>query len=268
MIIAASLSDWALWLNLFLKFVEAHLSTIGSIKFTQDLSGFFLCNVETTNLQNLHKLTNVDLAVCIPVEAIEGLHDVEVRVGAQTLANGFCGRFDLEVHTPHVTVLNLCVGEVAVITSVQMVSMVRRSTLQHVGVIIVVANEGCAKFIVIESMVLISVVSLEEQIHLVCRWENPNCCETLSQISLADSSSPKMIEDDESVMHIEIRFHCQCNFGVLKFFLLTPEVLNSLHESLLLMGVQLLELFAGADFAWAATTQIIMATIAWLQLQG
>lgn len=75
------------------------------------------------------------------------------------------------MHTPHIAVLDLSIREEAVITSVQMVAMIRWTTFQHMGIVLIEANEGCTKLAEVESVIFIGIVALEEQGDLISSWE-------------------------------------------------------------------------------------------------
>lgn len=92
----------------------------------------------------------------------------------QALANSLCRRLHFEVYTPHIAVLDLCVREVAVITSVQVVAVIGWTTFQHMCIVLIKANKSCTKLTEVESVIFISVVALEEQSNLISCWENTN----------------------------------------------------------------------------------------------
>lgn len=99
-----------------------------------------------------------------------------MRMEAQSLANSLSCSFNFEMNTPHIAVFNLSLREEAVITTVKMVSMIGRTTVQHVTVVIIIRQECLSKLLETNTVVLVQVVSLEEQTHLISGREDSNSC--------------------------------------------------------------------------------------------
>jgi len=144
--------------------------------------------------------------------------------------------------------LNLSVGEEAVVATVKVMSVVRGSAIQHVRIVLVIRKEGLAKLAKVDAAVLVSVVALEEQAHLIGCWEDSDSSEALSQVSLADSAVSQMVKDNEGIMQIEVRLHCQGSLSGFKLTLEADEITERVDESIFLWQVQ-------GWLTWAATMQ-------------
>jgi len=119
-----------------------------------------------------------------------------------------------------------------------------------VCVVLIIANKSCTKLTKVESVVFVEIVSLEEQIDLISSGEDADRSETFSQIGLADGPVPKVVEDGESIVQVEVGLHRQGDLAVFEFFFLGAEVFHTLHEGCLLVGVQ--HWLHGAELAHGA----------------
>jgi hypothetical protein len=218
--------------------VEENLAITVLVELLKHLLGLFLCDEETATLEDTHQLMCLDSAIWVLVQTVKGLNDIEVGVCLQALANSLCRWLNLEMHTPHIAVLDLSIREEAVITSVQMVAMIRWTTFQHMGIVLIEANEGCTKLAEVESVIFIGIVALEEQGDLISSWEYTDWGETLSQISLTNRPISEVVEDHKCIVQVEIGLHGQCNLAILEFFFLCTEIFDCLDEGSLLMWVQ------------------------------
>ena len=75
---------------------------------------------------------------------------------------------------PHVSELDLRVGEEAVITLMQVLSVIGGATVQHMAVVVVVREESLAKLFEAQAVVSVHIVSRKEQCNLVSSWEYAN----------------------------------------------------------------------------------------------
>jgi hypothetical protein len=107
-----------------------------------------------------------------------------------------------------------------------------------VCVIRILSNKSISELPKAKSMVMIPVVSSEEQVNLICFGENTDSSETLSQISLCNTSVSAMVKYYKCVMQVEIRLHCERSFTVLKFALLCDQVTESIYECVLFLSVE------------------------------
>lgn len=92
------------------------------------------------------------------------------------MANSLSCSFNFEMNTPHIAVFNLSLREEAVVATVKVVSMIRRTTVQHMTVVVVIGQECLGKLLETNTVVLVQVVSLEEQTHLISGGEDSNSC--------------------------------------------------------------------------------------------
>jgi len=213
-----------LGLNLALELVEHNLACLSLVELGEHLISLLLGHVETARLNYPLDLAAVNLTVTVQIQWVERLHDVEVGVGSQTLTDTFGRSLDFEVSAPHVAVLNLCVWEEAVISLVQVVSVVRRSSVQHVAVVGVVWKECAAELLKAQSVVLVVVVALEEETDLVCCREHSNCSEALPQVSLRHVPMSAVVKDSEAVVQVEVGLVSQDNFRALELSFLGDQV--------------------------------------------
>ncbi len=101
------------------------------------------------------------------------------------------------MHSPHVAELHLRVVEKAVVTANAVVSVVRRTTVQHVRIVAVLRHKRLRELPEVKS---VSAVPLEKQIYLIGCWEHTNRGETVSQIASTDRASTMMVENVECIM--------------------------------------------------------------------
>jgi len=235
---SVTVSYGGLRLNLTLEFVEGDGTILVVVEFLEDLIGLLLGHVETTALNDTLDLAGVDTAIRIQVKAVEGLNNVEVRVASESLSDGLGSDLNLEVHSPHVAELDLGVGEEAVVTSEQVVAMVRGTSVQHMSIVRILCNKGISELTKVKSVVVIYVVSSEEEINLISLGENTNSSETLSQIGLSDRTVTAMIKDGKCVVQVKVRLHGEAGLTVLKFALLSNQVTKALNQCVLFVRVQ------------------------------
>ena len=230
--------QWRLGLDLALELVEHNLACLSLVELGEHLIGLFLGHVEAARLNYTLDLAAVDLAVAVQIKRVKCLHNIEVWVGSQSLTHTFGRSFDLEVSAPHVAVLNLRVREEAVISLVQVVSVVRWSSVQHVAVVSVVGDKRAAELLKAQSVVLVGVVALEEETNLICRREHTDRSEALPQVSLRHVSMSAVVEDSKAVVQVKVGLVGQHNLGALELSFLGNQVTQRFNKSIFVVGMQ------------------------------
>ena len=225
-------------LDLVLELVEHNLARLSLVKLGEHLLSLALSHVEAARLNDPLDLTAVNLAVRVQIKRVKGLHNVKVRMSGKSLANTLGSGLNFEMSAPHVAVLNLGIGEEAIITLVKVVSMIRWSSVQHVAVVRVVREEGLAELLEAQSVVLVVVVALEEEADLISGGEDTDRGQTLSYVGLSDLSVSAIVEDREAVVQVEVGFVSQHNLGALQFSLLSDQVTKSLNQGILVVRVK------------------------------
>ena len=132
-----------------------------------------------------------------------------MRVAIEALADSLSSDFELEVLAPHVTELDLSIGEETIVTAVEWVSVVRWATVQHVRVVGVARQESFCELLEAQAVVTILVVALEEQVHLVNSGENADSSEAITNLALRDGASAGLVENGEGVVKVEVRLEGQ-----------------------------------------------------------
>lgn len=187
-------------LDLVLELMEHDLAHLSLVKLSEHLLGFALGHVEAARLNDPLDLAAVNFAVRVQIKRVKGLHNVKVRMSGKSLAHTLGGGLNLEMGAPHVAVLHLGIGEEAIIALVEVVSVIRRSSVQHVAVVRIVRQEGLAELLEAQSVVLVLVVALEEESDLVSGWEDTDRSQTLSYVGLSDLPVSAIVEDREAVV--------------------------------------------------------------------
>ena len=123
------------------------------VHFLDDLGGLLLTDVEATRLDQALELFASDPAVVVHVEGVECLIDVEVGHALEALALALSCNLSLEVGPPDGAELELSVWHEAVITSVERISVVRATALNHAGVVSIESEESIREFAHIETTI-------------------------------------------------------------------------------------------------------------------
>ena len=147
------MSHGALWHDLLSKLSEGDSAVFILIHFLNNLCSFLIANVEATGLDQASELFARDGTIIIHVERVECLIDVEVGHALEALALALSGDLSLEVGPPDGAELELSVWHEAVITSVERISVVRATTLNHAGVVSIKSEESIRKFAHIETTI-------------------------------------------------------------------------------------------------------------------
>jgi hypothetical protein len=239
-------------LNLLFEFSHVDSARIVTVKLLQHWVGLLLRHVEATRLNDALDLASVDPSVGVEVERVERRVGVEVRVAVEALADGLSSDFELEVLAPHVTELDLSVGEEAIVAAVERVSVVRWATVQHVRVVRVAREESICELLEAQAVVTILVVALEEQVHLVNSGEDANSSEAVTNLALRDGASAGLVENGEGVVKVEVRLEGQWGLGWFQLALKADEVSESVHKLVLFRALKR-RLAGGADADRRAT---------------
>ena len=147
------MSHGALWHDLLSEFSEGDSAVFILIHFLNNLCSFLIANVEATGLDQASELLARDGSIIIHVERVECLIDVEVGHALEALALALSSDLSLEVGPPDGAELELSVWHEAVISSVERISVVRATALNHAGVVSIESEESIREFAHIETTI-------------------------------------------------------------------------------------------------------------------
>ena len=169
-----------------------------------DLIDFLLGDVETSALNDSLKFISGDATISVEVEGVECVVGVEVWVGAELLTDSLRLVLSSKVGSPACSELVSSSWSEAVITSVNWVLVVRWSSSDFTGVVIVEGQESCLEFSSGESAVSIGVVPSDEEIDLILGWEETNGVESVSELVGVDDTVASLVEDFEGISEVEV----------------------------------------------------------------
>ena len=147
------MSHGALRHDLLSELSEGDSAVFILIHFLNNLCSFLITNVEATGLDQASELLARDGSIIIHVERVECLIDVEVGHALEALALALSCNLSLEVCPPDGAELELSVWHEAVITSVERISVVRATALNHAGVVSIESEESIREFAHIETTI-------------------------------------------------------------------------------------------------------------------
>lgn len=99
------------------------------------VTNFFVRAEESSALEHAVDIGDGNFTCSGKVQGVERLEGVEVGEALHVLASALSGDLGLEVHVPHCTMLCCGIREEAVVTSEAGSAVVRRTSLQHVGMV-------------------------------------------------------------------------------------------------------------------------------------
>jgi len=169
-----------------------------------DLIDFLLGDVETSALNDSLKFISGDATIAVEVEGVECVVGVEVWVGAELLTDSLRLVLSSKVGSPACSELVSSSWSEAVITSVNWVLVVRWSSSDFTGVVIVEGQESCLEFSSGESAVSTGVVPSDEEIDLILGWEETNGVESVSELVGVDDTVASLVEDFEGISEVEV----------------------------------------------------------------
>lgn len=119
-----SVANRALRHNLLTEISVAHRAKLVLVELIEGRFCLLAGDVEATAFNNALDFTGINAAIVFQVERIECLVHIEARIALQALTDSLSSSLNLEMHTPHISELNLGVCVEAIVTAVDWVSMV------------------------------------------------------------------------------------------------------------------------------------------------
>jgi len=208
------------------------------IEFLSELGSLLVGDVEAARLNQSLKLVLGHGTIIIQVAGVESLIDVEARLSLESLTDGLSGDLGLEVNSPHVSELNLSVSHEAVITSVERVSVVRGTSVDHVSIVRVLGNKGIGELVESKSAVSVAVVSSHEQLNLLGGGVNSDGGEPISEISDRNPTTEVLVEDSEGILQVEITLKSKRSLGGLDLTLKGDSLAKRSNELILLVQMK------------------------------
>jgi len=194
----------ASWSNFIGELSKGDSAILVLVHLLNDLIDFLLGDVETSALNDSLKFISGDAAIAIEVEGVECVVDVEVWVSAELLTDTLRLGLSSKVGSPAGSELVSSSWSEAVITSVNWVLVVRWSSSDLTGVVIVEGQESCLEFSSGESAVSAVVIPSDEEIDLVLGWEETDGVESISQLVGIDDTIASLVEDFEGISEVEV----------------------------------------------------------------
>ena len=138
--------------------------------------------------------------------------------------------------SPHGLEFKSGVWEEAVISSDSSWDIVRSSSVDHAGVVLVVSEESLRELGEVESSVSRLVISVHEELSLIVSWIDADGVETLHKLIDGDLAiSDWLIEDVEGIEQVEVRFVGKVDFTSFKFLLKVADLLKGVNELILVV---------------------------------
>jgi len=189
-----------------------------------------------SGLDHSLQLRGAHASVVVEIERVEGLVAVEAGSGGQSVSDGLSRVLDSEVGSPHVLELEGGVGEEAVVSPNGSGSVVGGSAVDHAAVVRVVGQEGVRELVEVQASVSGLVVPSHEKIDLLAGGEHVDGVQAGSDLVAVDLSVVGDVKDVEGVSQVEVVLLGQVNLGGFKLHLLVAEVLEAVHQLVLVVN--------------------------------
>ena len=232
------MSYGALGSQLALEFGERNSAILVFVHFLNNLGRFFLRDVETARLNKSLEFFSVDAAIIVHIERVEGVVHVEVWHALEALADALSSGLRSEVSSPDGLEIGGSGGHEAVIASVDRVTMVGETTLNHTGVVSIKSEECVRELAHIEATVTSGIVPGDEEIELLASWEHADSSETFSELNSTETSTVIGVEDLESICQVEVTLLSKSNLLSFDVVLTADKITKTVNKFIFISKVE------------------------------
>jgi len=209
------------------------------INLINELVNLLLSDIESTRLNHSAELVLGDATGLVEVQRVESFIYVEARVALKSLSDTLTGVLSAEMNSAQVAEVGNGGRVEAVFSSVEWTSVViGMSAVNHRGVVCIKSKECFAQFTESKSSVSVLIISGNEEFQFVVSRVNTHSVESLTELVRGNPSVIVLIEDSESIVQIEVRFHSDGSLCGLEFSLNVDDLLKSANELIFILQVE------------------------------